>query len=158
MNLVMRLRFLSSHQYKIIEVRAILEALGIEVVPVSVQIDEIQTDDLDALVRDKCIKAYRQIGRPLFVEHTGLKIDALNGFPGGLTRIFWESLEADRFAELFGNGPMTGVTAHTQIGYCDGCKVHHFPGELKGTIPPTPRGSRDFQWDCVFVPEGYEET
>ena len=29
---------------------------------------------------------------------------------------------------------------------------------MKGNIAPEPRGNKDFQWDCVFIPENFEET
>ncbi len=91
----MRIRFLSSNPFKISEVKAMLTP--VEIVPVPLKIEEIQTTDVRALVRDKCIKAFQQVRHPLFVEHTGLRIGALNGFPDGLTQIFWDTIKADRF-------------------------------------------------------------
>jgi XTP/dITP diphosphohydrolase len=154
----MKLRFLSSNSHKLGEVRLILEPLGLKIVSVHEKIDEIQTTDVVNLVRDKCIKAFQKVGHPIFVEHTGLRLAALNGFPGGLTQIFWDTLQADRVAELFGRDGHNAVTAHTQIGFCDGRSVHQFEGEIKGVIAPEPEGNRDFQWDCVFIPQGYSET
>lgn len=154
----MRIRFLSKNKHKLHEARKILEPLGAQVVPISVAIDEIQTTDVKAIVRDKVLRAFERIGHRLFVEQTCLYIDALNGFPGGLTQPFWDSLEADRFCELFGNGEKRGLTAKTWIGYCDGRRIHHFEGEIRGTVASAPRGDRSFQWDCIFVPDGYEQT
>jgi XTP/dITP diphosphohydrolase len=93
----------------------------------------------------------------LGLEHTGLYLDYLNGLPGGLTQIFWDSLRADRFAKLFGHAA-NRVLAKTLIGYIDGKQFHLFEGEIAGTISLEPRGLRDFQWDCVFIPDGYTET
>lgn len=154
----MKLRFLSSNKHKIAEVRAILDAIDIVIVPVSQKIEEIQTDDVVALVRDKCIKAFRVIGRPLFVEHTSLHFAALNGFPAGLTQVFWDTLEADRVSRLFGSLKDTSVVAKTRIGFCDGRKIHQFEGAISGRIASEPRGDRAFQWDCVFVPDGQQLT
>lgn len=151
----MRLRFLSSNPHKISEVRAILEPAGVEIVPISTKIEELQTADVEKLVHDKCIKAFQRVGYPLFVEHTGLNIDALNGFPGGLTQIFWDTLQADRFSQLFGGGPLS---ARTVIGYCDGRRVCQVSGAVQGTVARTPQGPTDFQWDCVFIPDGSFET
>jgi len=97
----MRLRFLSSNSNKIAETRSILSCAGFELIPVKKKLEEIQSENVELLVRDKCIKAFRLIGRPVFVEHTGLFIDALNGFPGGLTQIFWDNLGARRVSKLF---------------------------------------------------------
>ncbi|PIC01736.1 non-canonical purine NTP pyrophosphatase [Caulobacter sp. X] len=154
----MKIHFLSSNPHKIAESKAILEPLGFEIAPTRTSIAEIQTSKIDDLIRHKLLKAFYQIGRPIFVEHTSLSIDSINGFPGGLTQIFWDTLEADRVSELFGQGNNTGVTATTHIGYCDGKKIWPFSGEVRGHIAPTPRGDRSFQWDCIFVPEGGTET
>jgi len=154
----MRIRFLSKNQHKIAEAATILEPLGLEVIPMSTSINELQTRDVEAIVRDKVLRAFDQIGHRLFVEQTCLCLDILNGFPGGLTQPFWDSLEADRFCELFGRGETRGLIARTWIGYCDGKQIRHFQGEIRGTVAEEPRGDRAFQWDCIFVPDGHQET
>jgi XTP/dITP diphosphohydrolase len=154
----MKIRFVSKNNFKVQEVQQILQDTGVEIVAARYSIDEIQTENVDTLVRDKLLKAFNIIGRPVFVEHTGLYIDSLNGFPGGLTQIFWDKLQADRFSTLFGSGENTSLVAKTIIGYCDSMKIHLFEGAIKGTISAEPRGNRDFQWDCVFIPEGSTET
>jgi XTP/dITP diphosphohydrolase len=153
----MRLRFLSSNANKITEARAILSPAGFELVSVEKKVDGIQSGDVELLVRDKCIKAFRLIGRPVFVEHTGLYIAALNGFPGGLTQIFWDTLGAERVANLFGRRDDSRAVARTRIGYCDGRCVHQFEGEVCGSLASKPRGDPS-QWDCVFIPEGSDQT
>ena len=90
----MKIRFASINQQKIREVREILEPSGIEVKPFPIRIEELRTEDLYQLVSDKLLVAFKMIGKPVFVEHTGLFINSLNGFPGGLTQIFWDRLQA----------------------------------------------------------------
>ena len=153
----MRLRFLSSNPNKIAEAKAILSPAGFELISVEKKLDEIQSGDVELLVRDKCIKAFRLIGRPVFVEHTGLYIDALNGFPGGLSQIFWDSLGAERVARLFGREEDGRAVARTRIGYCDGRCVHQFEGEVSGRLATEPHGDTS-QWDCVFIPQGSDQT
>jgi XTP/dITP diphosphohydrolase len=152
------IRFVSSNVYKIREVEAILGPSGVRVVAAPIKIEELQTEDVKRLVRDKVLKAFARIGRPLFVEHTGLQLPGLNGLPGGLTQIFWDRLQADSFAALVKSLRSQIVVAKTVIGYCDSCSIRYFEGELAGTVPETPAGNRDFQWDCVFVPDGYTQT
>ena len=67
-----------------------------------VKIEELRTEDLRLLVSDKLLRAFKMIGKPVFVEHTGLFIRSLNGFPGGLTQTFWDKLQAAGFSELIG--------------------------------------------------------
>jgi XTP/dITP diphosphohydrolase len=152
------LRFLSANEFKIAEATKILAPCGIEIVPIAHKIEELQTTDTERLVRDKALKAFGYTGRPLFVEHTGLYLDHLNGFPGGLTQVFWDSLGPERFAELFGTTSNTKVIAKTMVGYVDGQRIHLFEGSIAGQIADAPRGNRDFQWDCVFIPDGSAKT
>lgn len=154
----MDIRLASGNRFKIDETKRILVGADINIIPFPINIEELQTLDVEKLVKDKLLKAFKKIGRPLMVEHTGLYIDQLNGFPGGLTQIFWDSLMADKFAEMIGHLRDSRVIAKTVIGYCDGRMIHFFYGEVKGNISKVPQGNRDFQWDCVFIPEGETET
>ena len=152
------IRFISSNPLKIQEAQAILAPAGVTVIPVRLKLDELQTEDPNLLVRDKLLRAFKRVGRPLFVEHTGLYLAYLNELPGGLTQIFWDKLQADRFSQLFGNTSDTTTIARTWIGYTDGRQMQFFHGEIKGCIAATPAGPPDFQWDCVFIPDNYGKT
>lgn len=154
----MEIRFVSGNQFKIDETIEIMKGSKIDIIPFTMKIEELQTLDVKKLVKDKLMKAFSIIGRPLFVEHTGLYVKNLNDFPAGLTQIFWDSLEADKFAELIGNLPDPTTVAKTIIGYCDGKKIYYYEGEISGIIVGTPKGSREFQWDCVFMPNGDSRT
>lgn len=154
----MKIRFVSKNKFKIQEIQTILSPLGIEVLPIEHPIEEIQTEDVNKLVRDKLLKAFKLTGKPVLVEHTGLYIEYLNGFPGGLTQIFWDKLQADKFSEIFGNSDNNLVTAKTIIGFCNSQKIELFEGAIEGKIAQEPRGPRDFQWDCIFIPQGFEQT
>jgi XTP/dITP diphosphohydrolase len=154
----MKIRFVSKNENKIKEVQSILKDVGVDIVAVNRSIDEIQTEDVNHLVKDKLLKAFKIVGRPVFVEHTGLYIESLNGFPGGLTQIFWDKLQADKFTILFGNGTNCNLIAKTIIGYCDSRNIFFFEGDIAGKITSEPRGNRDFQWDCIFMPDGENET
>jgi len=152
------IRFLSKNEFKIAEVGQIMAGSSITVITINRKISEIQSNDVEELLHDKCMKAFKMIGKPLFVEHTGLEISALNGFPSGLTQLFWDMVMADKLAAMIGTQKDNKVIAKTHIGYCDGKKIHFFSGEVSGVIPKEPRGNRDFQWDCVFQPCGFEQT
>ena len=154
----MHIRFVSNNDFKVNEVKKILAEAGVKVIETKYSINGIQTENVNELVKDKLLKAFKKVGRPVFVEHTGLYIDSLNGFPGGLTQMFWDKLEADKFSSLLGQGDNPSLVAKTTIGYCDSKKMYFFEGEIKGRISPEPRGDRGFQWDCVFIPEGETET
>ena len=155
---MLELLFVTSNHYKVEEAKTILAPEEIAVTGLDIKIEELQTEDSTRLVRDKVLKAFALVGRPLFVEHTGLHLSHLNGFPGGLTELFWKRLKAERFCQLFGNTPDTAVLARTTIGYVDGRKCHMFSGEAHGRVAEMPMGPPDFQWDCCFIADGETKT
>jgi XTP/dITP diphosphohydrolase len=153
-----KVRFVSQNKHKLQEAETILSTAGVTVAPLSIKIEELQTEDTERLVRDKTLRAFQKVGRPLFVEHTGLYLNHLDGLPGGLTQVFWDTLKADRFAELYGNTADPGAIATTVIGYTDAKQFYQFEGKIEGRIAAAPAGARDFQWDCVFVPDGQDQS
>lgn len=152
------IRFVSRNKHKLKEAVDILKPYGIKVIPLNIKLEELQTEDTKGLVRDKLLKAFRKVGRPLFVEHTGLYLERLNGLPGGLTQVFWDRLRADQFSSLYGARGSCKAMARTILGYTDSRRIHIFDGEVCGQIISGPRGNRDFQWDCVFIPSGAKKT
>jgi XTP/dITP diphosphohydrolase len=156
--MTVELRILTKNEHKAREFSDLFAQTKYQIIPDATKIDEIQTEDMRALVKDKVIKAFTKIGRPIFVDHTGLYFSLLNGFPGGLTEIFWNRLRNEGIAKIVGQSSDTKVRAVTLIGYCDGKKVHIFEGEINGNVPNQPRGPEGFQWDPIFVPDGHTKT
>jgi XTP/dITP diphosphohydrolase len=153
--------FASNNEYKTKELIDIINPEmpeSMEIRPLKIAIEEIQSADSEKIVRDKVLKAFSKVRRPLFVAHTGLYIEYFGNLPGGLTRTIWESLKADKFCEFFGNRENTNAVARTVLAYCDGKSIITFEGSVKGKISSKPMGDRSFQWDCVFIPKGYTQT
>lgn len=151
----MDLRFLSKNEHKIMEAADILKESGINLIPLRLSINEIQSQDEKKLVENKLLQAFTKVCKPLFLEHTGLYLENLNNYPGGLTESFWETLKGDLITKYFKSSK---VIAKTTIGYCDGRRMHFFTGELEGKIADSPCGDSTFQWDTIFIPQGYDKT
>lgn len=56
-----QIRILSSNPEKIKEIRDILNEFNIEVIPNKTKLEELQTDDVIHLVKDKALKAYTTV-------------------------------------------------------------------------------------------------
>lgn len=145
----LKIRFMSQNNQKAEELRRILQPAGIQICFVAKPIKEIQSSNLEEVVRDKVLQAFNLIGRAVLVEHTALCIDSLSGFPGPQTQYFWDSTGAQQFSKMFKD---LSVTAKSAIGYCDGRKIHIFVGELRGKVAETPSHCNDFEWDSIFIP------
>jgi XTP/dITP diphosphohydrolase len=155
---VIELRFLTRNPGKFRELSELIDSSKYKLLQDSTEINELQTEDMDALIRDKILKAFEKVRRPLVVDHTGLHFDLLNGFPAGLTSVFYDKLKPEGIASLIGKSANRKVTAVTLIGYCDGKKIHMFKGQIDGLVSDAPRGDEGFQWDKIFIPNGYDKT
>ena len=116
-------------------------------------IDERLEIDLSVLVEHEAASAYEVVKVPCIVEHAGLIFDDFKtcGYPGGLTKPMWNAL-GPRFLESVRLRDR-GATAQAVVGYCDGMEVRTFVGRTHGRLSEQPRGSREFYWDTVFVPD-----
>ena len=114
--------------------------------------------DIAKIVSEGVAKAYSQIRVPCIVEYAGLIFEKYRSlqYPGGLTKAMWNALSEDFIKET--NSAGLRAIAQAVIGYCDGKKIYTFAGETTGTLSDVPRGSRDFYWDTVFMPDKPDGT
>ncbi|MDH6234924.1 XTP/dITP diphosphohydrolase [Mesorhizobium soli] len=122
-----------------------------------VKTDEPLEVDLATMVRHKAVSAYKSLLMPCIVEHAGLILldHANSGYPGGLTQPMMDALGAEDFVRRISAAGERAV-ARAVIGYCDGMCVHIFTGDTEGAIADKPRGGREFYWDTIFAPDGYD--
>jgi non-canonical purine NTP pyrophosphatase (RdgB/HAM1 family) len=153
----MRLRdlvFVTSNVGKLREAEAVL---GIHLEHRALDLPEIQSLDLEEVVRHKAAAALRRLQQPVLVEDTSLELVGLGGFPGPLVRWLLASVGPPgicRIAHCFGD-PRAAVR-------CIACAANGSEevlgvGEVTGAIATTPRGRGGFGWDSTFVPDGHGE-
>ena len=131
--------------------------LGHHVDHIKIDLDEIQSLDLRAVVRHKMLQAYAKVDRPVLVEDVALEFTALGRLPGTLIKWFLEELSFEELCRLV-DGKDRSATARCVFGYYDGAEEYYFEGSLRGCIPEKPTGTGGFGWDPIFIPEGYSVT
>jgi inosine/xanthosine triphosphate pyrophosphatase family protein len=131
--------------------RRVDDVFEFDIRPVPIQ--EILNVDLSVMVSAEVVSAYSQLKVPCIVEHAGLVFSeyADRSYPGGLTKPMWDTLR-DNFVEETKSAGRRAI-ARAVVAYCDGKQVKTFQGERAGKIADRPRGSREFYWDTVFIPE-----
>ncbi|XP_045458704.1 inosine triphosphate pyrophosphatase [Melitaea cinxia] len=153
------LTFVTGNIKKLEEVRAILGTnFPLEVVSHKLDLPELQ-GEIEEISIKKCLEAARCINRPVFIEDTSLCFNALKGLPGPYIKWFLEKLKPEGLHQLLTGWEDKSAEAVCTFAYSpgDGKDVVIFQGITKGTIV-SPRGSRDFGWDCIFQPVGYDKT
>ncbi len=146
--------FVSSNLNKIREFK---ELLGIPIESIPIEIDEIQTTDLDALLKHKVQQAYKKIKAPVIVEDTALFFNAWNELPGPLIKWFLKELGVRQLVQALSSFEDKTAKAVCGVGYTDGESFHFFEGMIEGKIVP-PRGDYGFGWDSIFQPTGSFQT
>lgn len=118
---------------------------------------EIQSLDLESVVRDKAERAYQILQKPVLVEDTSLIFPALGALPGPLIKWFLQELGNEGLVRLL-EGHSRKAIAEVQFGFHDGTQCHIVSGIMRGQIAEHPRGTQGFGWDPIFIPEGSQKT
>jgi len=145
--------FATGNHQKLKEFEAIL---GIKLNHSDLDLDEIQSIDVEEVARHKVKQAYEILKEPVIVEDTGLYFEELNGLPGALIKFFLKKLTLNQICSLVKENRK--ATAIICIAFFDGQDLKTFKGETKGEIATEPRGTNGFGWDPIFIPEGYNQT
>lgn len=155
------LTFVTGNVKKLEEVKAILGSnFPYEVVNHMLDLPELQ-GEIDEVSIKKCQEAARRLKRPVFIEDTSLCFNALGGLPGPYIKWFLDKIKPEGLHKMLTGWEDKTAEAVCTFAYCSGTddnlEVILFQGITKGTIV-SPRGCRDFGWDCIFQPVGYDKT
>ncbi len=132
--------------------------LGYQVDHIKLDLDEIQSTDLNEIVKHKVRQAYAKIKKPVIVEDVSLEFEALGGLPGPFIRFFVDKVPFDVICSMIGEGQTRKAKARCVFGYYDGNVLKLFKGSLGGEIAKTPSGDNGYGWDKIFIPQGYTVT
>lgn len=150
----MKIYFVTSNNNKFAEAHRIVDCL----VKKPIEIEEIQSMDVEKVTLQKLKEAYARLRKPVVVEDTGLHLRAMNGFPGALIKHMEQSIGVEaipRLLSLYGN---MEAEAETAVGLNDGKRIMMFVSVTRGWIARRPRGRNGFGFDSVFVPVGSRKT
>jgi XTP/dITP diphosphohydrolase len=127
--------------------------MGFAVEQQALDLPEPQALDPAPIAEAKARAAYERLSCPVLVEDSGLAVAAWGGFPGALVKWMEESVGLEGMARMLDSFPDRSATAVCVVASFDGRRLVAARGESRGSIAPTPRGSRGFGWDRLFVPE-----
>lgn len=148
------LYFVTSNLNKLKEFRKILR---IPIEHAELDLDEIQTTNMQTLLKHQMRQAFKEIQKPLLVEDTALFFNAWNRLPGPFIKWFLNELGVDDLYKALSVFEDFSAESVCGLGFTNGVKEYLFVGALKGTIV-APRGGHGFGWDSIFRPEGFEVT
>ena len=159
----MKIYFLTTNRFKVAELehyakwRRVTKRHGVELCVVNQDLQEILVPDIELIVREKAVEAYRHMGLPCMVEHGGIYMKALPGLPGSVGKIVWDAV-GDRICSFLRDTDSRQATVKSYLGYCDGKDVRVYEGVTRGRIADRARGRYKFAWDPIFIPEDDART
>ena len=151
------LLFVTGNPSKLVEARRLAAVAGQTLEAIAVDLPEIQSLDMEEVLRAKAWHAWQSVQQAVVVEETGLELAALNGFPGPLVKWMLEAVGAGiaRTALALGEARARAVCL---LMWTDGLRTVLARGETAGELVLPPRGANGFGWDPVFRPDGEIRT
>jgi len=150
----MILKIITSNPGKVKEFRRALGGLGIDTEHVRLPYDEVQTSDLEEVVR-KGMEEIRSRGiRDFIIDDSGLFVDSLRGFPGVWSAYAQKTIGNRGILRL-----LEGETDRRgRFGCCIGCDIGGetiiVMGISEGSILHEERGLGGFGFDPIFSHDG----
>ncbi|MGB0652832.1 MAG: RdgB/HAM1 family non-canonical purine NTP pyrophosphatase [Thermoplasmatota archaeon] len=149
--------FVTSNAGKVAELRAVLDPLGIAVVPDDRGYPEIQHDELAGVAEAGAgYLLATGLEPPFLLEDAGLFVAALKGFPGVYSRHAYDTIGCQGLLDLLRDVELENRSATFRANLCyvdeDG-NAHHFDGTCKGRIADRAAGDQGFGFDPIFVPD-----
>jgi XTP/dITP diphosphohydrolase len=146
--------FLTSNKHKVAEAKTILKPYGVNIVASSAKGDEIQSDSVVNVARKAAEAAYAKIRKPLFVEDSGLYVDALGGFPGAFSAYIYDKLSCEGILRLLNQQRQRSAKFTCAIAYCDARGTRIFSGTVRGRISTRIFAGEGFGFDPIFIADG----
>jgi len=120
--------------------------------------NEIRSDSLEDVAREAVECAHSQCRGPVFVEDSGLFINALNGFPGTYSGWVQKKVGNRGILKLLYGEKDRSAYFEACIAYHDGKKISAFHGRCEGSIAEREEGTSGFGYDPIFIPAGHSLT
>lgn len=171
--MVQTIYFVTKNKAKFLEAKKILDEIQSkffekkwELIHFDMDLEEIQTNDVRKLVREKALSAFKCLKRIVLVEQTSLEIDAMGGLPGLQSayilsggKLDLKDVALEDIVLFCKMKQKFSAQAETNFCLCDGRKFYYGTGSVDGTITEEYiKREGAFGWDVIFRPEGKKES
>lgn len=144
--------FITGNQHK---AEYLSRQLGVQLQHTKIDLDEIQSTNLHAIVEHKLRQAYDVVKAPVLVEDVSLIFHALGELPGPYIKWFVEKAGGEACCRMLDGFNDRSARVICTFGYFDGTEMRFFDSEVAGSIAAHPAGTNGFGFDEFFIQEGY---
>lgn len=130
----------TSNKHKFDIGRRAFGKFGIELTQRVFDLDEIQGEDAERIIRDKARRAFEQVNEPLIVTDDSWSIPTLNGFPGPYMKSINHWFTPKDFVRLTKDLADKTIVLNQFIAYQDAYETVIFSSDITGTLLSEERG------------------
>lgn len=132
---------------------------GYDLEHIKTKYPEIQAETLEETIVPGLEWLMERYARPMFIDDSGLFVDALKGFPGVYSSYVFKTVGCDGILRLMQGLSERKARFECCIGYMEpGGEPFIVKGVSHGTISHELAGTGGFGYDPIFVPEGHTRT
>lgn len=155
----MDIYYVTGNKGKVDLINMIYKDMDVNIIQENMETPEIQSVDCKDVAKFSAEYAANLLGKPVLKNDSGLVIEELNGFPGAYAKCMEEMLGEDGFLKLMEGKTNRRCYWVEALAYCE---PNHEPIVFEslsyGRIADTPRGSRGYPYDKIFIPDGDTRT
>jgi inosine/xanthosine triphosphate pyrophosphatase family protein len=133
--------FVTGNDEKFTGARAVCAAAGVQLVRQPLDIDEVQSEDSEYIVRDKVQRAFDALQKPVVVSDDSWSVPGLNGFPGPYMKSVNQWFTAQNWLDLAASLKDRRIILIELLAYHDGRQTKLFRQEYTGAILTEPKGN-----------------
>lgn len=133
----------------------VMSESGINLIQASLQVPEIQSPQVEEVVKYSVSWASQRLGQPVAVTDAGFYVEVLNGFPGPFIRYVNEWFSAQDYLNLMDGKEDRRVIVRDCLAYCHPaeepviyCQTHH------GELSVKAGHENGTAMDQLFIPAG----
>lgn len=147
----MKLNFVTGNANKFAVAKSICNLHDIDLEQLVLDIDEIQGEDPEVIIRDKAKKAFEIVGKPIVVSDDSWHFSALNGFPGAYMKSINHWFTPQDFLNLLRDKDDRSAIIIKLLAFYDGKEMIIFRKDSAGQISHIPRGESEIPLRRVYV-------
>jgi len=159
----MEICFVTGNSGKFLTAQKELSEFDIQLVQKNIEIPEPRSYDIREIAREKVVKAYNALKKPLIVHDAGFYLKRWKDFPGPFTNHALQGLGLEGLLKLI-EGEDRSCKFRNVLAYIDGNLKEpvFFESNIEGTASEQPRGgSHKRSWSelhSIFIPEAFNKT
>ncbi len=147
--------FASSNIHKFQEAKKILDSFEINLRFFKCELEEIQSNSLKEIAKNKAIQAFQKCKKPVIVEDDGLFVDSLNGFPGPYSSYVFKTIGNKGILKLLKKNRKAKFISI--ISFYDKKNYESFESKVSGVISQKIIGL-GWGYDPIFIPSKSKKT